>query len=396
MSPDPFFERRKEWSKYKHQILEKYVRIWVYKLSHGYRELAFVDTCAGEGRYDDGAVGSPLLAAQWNDEFLSANDRGRLVVYACEAVPETAAKLRIALKPYLALRPPCAVVYEQQYFEAMPAILAAVRGKPTLFFIDPYGLKDMVVEHVSPILAGRKGTSTEVLARIDPGLMARFTGWLRKRDRSATQEKTAKSFQRLLERLNVDTQQLIDAMEEDPAEPPDQMQLLASYLNLFWARFKYVQVIPIRPQYPAAPKYFLIHGTDSSHGAAFLNDAVSTTEDSLYEDTVKAKDRKRGQVSIFDHIAEPPREPRYPLDALDRAIVSTLVSEGRSMKFIDLRAELAALFGPDFREMHHKAAVRRLVKCGALSSLVASNLSEGTMLTLSDATSNPQVLPSSN
>jgi hypothetical protein len=49
--------------------LEKYLRMWVYKLSSRYNELVFIDGCAGEGMYEEGSkAGSPLIAVQWNDD----------------------------------------------------------------------------------------------------------------------------------------------------------------------------------------------------------------------------------------------------------------------------------------------------------------------------------------
>ena len=50
---------------------------------------------------------------------------------------------------------------------------------------------------------------------------------------------------------------------------------MRAYLKEFYERFRFVQLVPIRPSYFAAPKYFLVHATNSAHGAAFLNDIES-------------------------------------------------------------------------------------------------------------------------
>src|SRR5690242_12635118 len=62
------FAQPLEWSSYKHKLLKNYLHVWCYKLGSFYRELAFVDTCAGAGKYEDGSDGSPVIAARYNDD----------------------------------------------------------------------------------------------------------------------------------------------------------------------------------------------------------------------------------------------------------------------------------------------------------------------------------------
>lgn len=126
---DPFFQRRKEWAKYKHEILERYLRVWVYKLGSRSKLLAFVDTCAGEGTYDDGKPGSPLIAAQYNDSFLNAKG-GRLLVIACERSRASIGALRANLAPYIQRQPPQAAVVTGDFNQSLPEILNLTRGVP--------------------------------------------------------------------------------------------------------------------------------------------------------------------------------------------------------------------------------------------------------------------------
>lgn len=351
---DPFFQQRSEWAKYKHAILEKYLRVWVYKLGSRSNELAFVDTCAGEGSYGDGVPGSPLLAAQWNDEYLNAKDKN-LVVFACEARPASFKKLRANLSPYVRRTPPQAVVINDHFEVALPRILKATRFVPTLIFIDPYGMKDLTAEKLAPLLKDKRREPTEVLVRVPPRLLKRFVGWLKDKERDARGKRTAASFRRLLDDLHLDTDALAQVLGSGADHGVDTNELMYNYLQLFRARFTYVQAIPVRPDYYAAPKYYLVHGTDSSHGLAHMNDIVSKAEDDLFTETHAA--REGGQISMF---GPPKRSARAGIKDAERCILEHL-GVVREANYIDIRAALALRFGPDLRAKHHNRALKNLV-----------------------------------
>ena len=354
---DPFFEQRTDWSRHKHQILDKYLRVWVYKLSSRYGTLAFVDACAGPGRYSDGTEGSPLLAAKWNDEQVLVRKRGRLLILACEENPSNAKLLQQNLAPWIGRDPHCAEVIDSNFEVALPDLLRRTRALPTIFFIDPYGPTLLAADRLGPLLADRDRAPTEILARLDPVMLARFAGWLRRRERNPSSHKAANKFRESLRHYNIDVEALEATLKAGDAEyAPDRMMMFGQYLRLIRQRFHWVQIVPIRPTYHSAPKYYLFHGTDSPDGAAKLNDIVSTTEDSLFADS----EANGPQTLLF----EPERPPRiYPADA--KRLVIRLLAGGPKM-FVELCAELAVRLGPDLREKHHHAAVRALATEGRI------------------------------
>jgi three-Cys-motif partner protein len=363
------------WSEYKHELLKKYLHVWCSKLGYISNELAFVDTCAGAGVYGDGHDGSPLIAARWNEHPMLRKRGTRITVHAFETDPENAAALRQNLAPWLEMLPPRAHVYERSFFDDMGEVLFQTRSMPTLFFLDPFGITDITADRLRPLLNDKNRESTEVLVRADPTMLARFAGWLRRAKRTAADERYAESFKRLLQRLNVDTEGLTSA--DDMTEVgPTKHRLFAQYLQLFVDRFEYVQLVPVRANYWAEPKYFLIHGTDSPHGAAHINDVVSTTEDDLYTSTESRKDKESGQVTLFEPEREPPRYRRQQLQA---AALAYLRNRGQA-KFIEVRAELARLFGPDFREKDHKSVVRALVDNGDVGLATGDKLDQHSVL----------------
>jgi three-Cys-motif partner protein len=384
---DDFFDRVRDWSHWKHVILEKYLQIWVYKLSSRRDHLVFIDTCAGEGLYASGEEGSPVIAAKWNDAYLRAKGK-RLLVIAFEADPEAAPRLYAAMEPWASRTPPDAVVIEESFVSRLPWLLEQTRHVPTFVFIDPFGMRSIRADEIMPLLKDEKREPTELLMRVDPGLLKRFAGWLRPKERDERGMRTAASFKKTLERCNIriETLEALAAEVPELAASPSDVDLLGEYLEMVKKRFKYVQLIPIRPKYFAAPKYFLVHGTDSEHGAAAINDAVSTTEDDLYVDSERRAIESTGQRSLFDpapehRVVRHDRRARVSISDAAAEIVSLLRKRG-AMTFIELRAELAMRFGPDLREKHHKQALRTVIERGDLEPLPDGKISDNSLVRL--------------
>lgn len=366
--PDPFFQRRLEWSQWKHKILQKYLHVWVSKLGRLGRPMVYIDACAGAGTYESGEPGSPLIAAGWNDTFL--RDRGaRLLVIACEQEDESAQRLEEALRPWSERRPPEAHVVRGSFVAAVPELLEATRRNPTFLFVDPYGMKDLTADQLRCILGDRRRAPTEALVRVDPNLIARFSGWLTRRPRSAKGERTAEAFRRRIARYNLAPELLEELAAADPSAPSvkglRQAIVFEHYLTVFEERFKFVQLVPIRPSYFAAPKYFLVHGTDNVHGVAKLNDVLSTTEDDLFRASEDAARAETGQQSLFEpqRVLAASGRPRVTVADASR-IIPEVLADGMPKQFVEIRAELALRFGPDLREKDHRAAARILLDDG--------------------------------
>ena len=120
----------------------------------------------------------------------------------------------------------------------------------------------------------------------------------------------------------------------------------------------------------------IVHGTDSAHGAAHLNDIVSKLEDGLFTSTYNRKDRLSGQGGLF---GPPQRPPRFSPADLDTQTLVHIASEAETL-FIELRAELAMHFGPAFREKDHKASVKRLAAAGSISIVGNRTLESNSVL----------------
>lgn len=353
-----------KWSEYKHELLKHYLHVWCYKLGKFSPELAFVDTCAGAGKYDDGKDGSPLIAAKYNDDPGMVSRGTGVTVYAFETDPEVFPQLVTNLQPFTSRKPPRAHVSSDSFFDNPRPVLDATRSVPSLFFIDPYGTEEVTWDRLRPVITDADRASTELLVRIDPTLLARYAGWVRRQSRTATPVRGAAGFARLLERLNVDTQRIALEASTDRWQP-SKYELFEQYLQLYTKHFRFVQVVPIRESYDAAPKYMIVHASQSPHGAAHLNDVVCRLDDEQFTSDYEREQTETAQVSLF---GPPPRPPRYSKLELVEQTFAFIDASGQ-MAFIDLRANLAGSFGPFFREKDHKEAVKRLMEAGRVETV---------------------------
>lgn len=376
MTPEDFFSTLRPWSYYKHTILQKYLRVWANKLGSANAVLYFVDTHAGAGRYESGEPGSPLLAAEMNHDPGFARQGAELRVIACEHDPENVQLLESALAEWTRRRQPLAWVLPGAFRQHLPQIVDFTRANPTLYFLDSFGMADLSLEALTPILEARE-RKKEILLRLDHTMFARWAGWLVDRERSAASQRAAARFAQLLSECDIDP----DLARERQAEQPHGVgaDLMYAYLNAFRHRFQWVTVAPIRATFSGAPRYFLLHATDSAHGCAHMNDVVSTTRDDLYQRSESQKAARSGQADLFapGSLATP---GQMATSNIEYEILDVLSHIGRST-WIELRAHLACELGPEFREKHHTAALRRLVDAGRVSCSSGRNPKPSSMIT---------------
>jgi len=354
-SLDPHFQgARPLQTEVKHRILEGYLWIWIRHL-HRHHELAFIDACAGPGRFEhDGSPGSPVIAARFNDEQEIQDKEVRLSVHACESKPAHFAALRKALQAWIDRFPPCAFTYPVKFGEVLEAILAQTRGRPTLLFVDTYGMTGIEPAQLAPVLSDADRRYTEILVRVAPEMFGRWAGWIDRADEDSQWGRHARTMLKKLEGLGIN----IDALKNDQGAK-DSAGLFYEYLKLFYRRFRYVQPLPVRPSHSYEPKYYLVHGTDSHHGAAYINDVCASAEDWLYE---RFEQEKAGdQMNLF---ALPTKRRVYAQD-LEPTIQEILAEGQRS--WIEVRAMLAVAHGSKFNARSHRAAAKRLRDQGLIS-----------------------------
>ncbi|BAH39320.1 MAG TPA: hypothetical protein DGD08_01915 [Gemmatimonas aurantiaca] len=362
--PERFFnEGPSEWAQIKHKILSGYLRVFVYKLQRASDTILVVDGFAGAGRYADGSPGSPLLAVELNQD-LAMKDRGIAInVHAIEQDPECVKSLQEALQPWTRV-PQRAWVMPGGFADYVDEIAARSAGIPTFIFLDPFGA-GVTIDSLQPLLNSVRSAPLELLLRVDATLLTRFAGQVRKGRDHPEYRQTAEAFADLLKRMNIDPDVISDSLEDRRQWLRHRRRevVLSRYQAAFAKRFAYAQYLPVRPTHGAAPKYYLLHVSESPHGYVMMNDVVSKLLEGQDLQEQSRKQNRSGQGNLF----APVPSLRIPDSEIDSALLDAAEAKGsRGAEFIEIRAALVRRFGTTLRQKDHNAALKRLRDSGRL------------------------------
>lgn len=178
-----FYDAPNPAGRLKHAILRRYLPAWLAILGRGARgggipPLHYVDTHAGRGRYEDGSLGSPLLAIEAASavQLDPKMPQFEFSAHFIELEADHIAVLNEELPRLLSNTPRIhATVYQGDSSAQLPHVLDSIPSSAATFvFIDPFGYKDQVAaSRVLSVLRGRP--RTEIFLTLMSGFVARFT-----------------------------------------------------------------------------------------------------------------------------------------------------------------------------------------------------------------------------
>jgi len=311
MKNDDHFDDFRDHTLLKHAILEAYLEAWAFKLIQwggGGRHLYVVDGFAGAGKDAAGNPGSPLVACRIAAKVRGAMSAktppidGRVTVIAVESHKKRFAALQKALGSFLE-DPEVASAYCSEMHERTEEFARRAGDAPTLYFLDPFGVKGLRASGYPTML---HGPSNEIFAlfadigavrlrgvvhgtdqneqRIRDVLQAPsiFEEWDQAEIAELKAESAAKAAWR--ERFAPGAEAAItDALGDDSwiaalaGMTPDEARqelLLRFGLKLRQAGAAHLLYIPIRDA-KGVHKHFLIYATKSRMGLRAMKDAVS-------------------------------------------------------------------------------------------------------------------------
>lgn len=371
-----FFEQRREWSRWKHRLLKRYLGQFSAIVGSAHKALYYVDAFAGEGKYKEPPEeGSPVIAATIAAD---AAEKKRAFSLQC---------INIEPKFYDEL---CASTAEFSrslvenrkgtFADNLDSVLTTIGKQPALFFLDPFGHKGMEWEVVMRIIGRSPGAITEVLLNFFITKIDLHAGYLRSKEKQA-----AKFVARLDALFGTTEWQALwgstDVQEERILKLTDlYMGRLAKALAAAGTR-------GITTRYAVRTrkgglKYFIIYGTRHPRGARAMSEAVfKVTAD--YDDAqaadAKAEADSAPQPSLFVPEGRPTPEES------DAAIVQGLMPEilalsatRKRFKLADLEeALLPSWFGRAIMK-HYRRACICLVEQGKAQVVGARLASPGT------------------
>ena len=154
---DPAKWQYTEHTRAKHELLEKYLGVWIGILGSRNRKLLIVDGFAGKGEYDTGEVGSPVIIHRKASELIKA---GRVDEVICVFVEDNkdnyqdlqGVLAKLPSTPGIKIISPRPADFESVVEELFTTAPDGI-GVPSFWFIDPFGYSDFSFETIAKIMS---------------------------------------------------------------------------------------------------------------------------------------------------------------------------------------------------------------------------------------------------
>jgi len=143
-----FFDEKQEPARIKHLILEKYLHAWAKVIRSKFPAGFYVDAFAGQGEYESGEEGSPIIAARILGEKEQPNCLFQVI--CVEKNRQHFTRLQNAISQRESRVP--VTPYLGEFDDYADRILAEIGDTPAFFFIDPSGFKGVEMRTVRNIL----------------------------------------------------------------------------------------------------------------------------------------------------------------------------------------------------------------------------------------------------
>lgn len=137
-----FFMKKNRWSEIKDRLLGSYLRPYFQKLLTSRKPICYVDCFAGQGMFNDGKPGSPVIALQVRDACMSSmkpgNAKGEIDVCFIELnhAQKLSENIEIFNNGY-----GLPEIISGKYEEQIENLLSKKRGTNVFLYIDPYGIR---------------------------------------------------------------------------------------------------------------------------------------------------------------------------------------------------------------------------------------------------------------
>lgn len=138
-----FFKAKKEWSKIKDSLLGCYLTLYFQKVLTTGKPIHYVDCFAGAGKFDDGELGSPLIAIQEAAKAMARakNTNAQKNNIHISLIEKKYATRLIANTRTLEYQNPKTQIISGTYEGKIGDIIKNSKGENLFLYVDPYGIK---------------------------------------------------------------------------------------------------------------------------------------------------------------------------------------------------------------------------------------------------------------
>ena len=308
-----FFKEKNDWSVIKDRLLGCYLTPYFQKVLVTGKPICYIDCFAGKGKFEDGNVGSPLIALQIRDDCLRRTSRqdkqGAIrtwfidVNYAAELKENIDSVSPSYDKP---------TVISGKYEENIENCLQNKRGYNVFLYIDPYGIKaldstlfdkfqtygfhtfEMLINFNSfgffrdACRVMKVDYQHDVALQNLDDLVEYEPTTVCADDESARLLSNIAGGDYWKDIVSDYNKGLIDGYKAE-------QRLSAEYKQRLKQRYNYVLDMPIRLKTGQRPKYRMIHVCDHEDGCFLMAQNMQKRKDELFINI-----QQDGQLSIFD------------------------------------------------------------------------------------------------
>lgn len=283
-------------------------------------EVYFLDGFAGQGYFDDGKPGSPILSAQYAKEIYDKSRRYRLHCINVEYREDWFKQLDQATQE---IAPGLVTNYLGSFSEKIPEIVDQMGRAPCFAFIDPFGIKPITLESLRPLLIR---PFTDILINFNGIAVERLFGVAN--SGTSNSNKAA---------------EILDEVYDDSAwrnlASPNRESLLSLYLNKITNLRGIASRHDIRTS-QGTYKYSLIFASGNKLAFYIMNDIMYKVDKLYYTETKSASTTNSLQLAFdlnaYDKAQEETREQKIVSDLSKDLIEVLLSTRGRVMYWGEL------------------------------------------------------------
>lgn len=300
-----FFREKQRWSEVKDELLGCYLKPYIQKIIYTNRPIVYVDCFAGKGKFDDGKLGSPLIALSVIDKCLKCSKADHFKKVETTFIDVNyAGDLKHNLKKY-----DSAKIISGTYEETIENLLQEKQNSNIFLYIDPYGIRSLNANLFHEFKNQRYNFhSIELLINLNSfGFIregCRVLGVPFSEDylledlveyESLKLDKNEKSVKILDKIAGGDYwQEIIRAKNRNEITVLEaEKKFVDEYCNQLRKSYNYVLNMPIRIKKNKIPKYRMIHVTDHYDGCILMATNICNRWEVM-------KDiQENGQMSLF-------------------------------------------------------------------------------------------------
>lgn len=310
-----FFKQKNSWSLIKDKLLGYYLVPYFQKVLMTGKPIFYVDCFAGKGKFEDGNLGSPLIALQIREDCLRRTKRREKVgaIKTCFIDLNYAKELN---ENILSVHPTYdkPIVLSGKYEEEIERCLQDKHDNNVFLYIDPYGIKALDFTLFDKFQT--YGFSTfEMLINFNSFGFFRDACRVMNVDYQnddalsdledlveyePTVVSTSKQSEDLLTRIaggDYWKYIVLDYRNNKINGYQAEKRLSVEYKQRLKQRYKYVLDMPIRLKEGQRPKYRMIHVCDHEDGCFLMAQNMQKQKEELFISI-----QKSGQLSLFDMI----------------------------------------------------------------------------------------------